>query len=164
MKNVEKTLCLLMLIMILTSPLLVATVNAESATDPEIEWLPIVPPEPIEVPDMVDPTAAMEYNVLTGEEVMYSSAHPSQQPVVTGLTSTPPNEGLLPSGNNPESIIGGDGRTVVPYSTTTTYPWRTICKLYITAADGTHWIGSGSIIGPSNGHSYHLLTAGHLSG
>ena len=165
MKNLEKPLSVLLFILILTSSILVAcahTVNAEPTTDPIVEWLPIVPPKPIEVENAVDPTAAMEYNVLTGEEFLFPSDNPSQQPVETGSTSTPPSPGLLPSANNPESVIGADGRTLVPYSTTTTYPWRTIVKLEVTAADGTHWMGSGSIIGPSNGHSYHILTAGHV--
>ncbi|MFX1508425.1 MAG: CARDB domain-containing protein, partial [Promethearchaeota archaeon] len=41
--------------------------------------------------------------------------------------------------------------------TTSNYPWRTICKLYSTAADDTHWIGSGAII-----DEFHLLTCGHV--
>ncbi|MHA2051936.1 MAG: hypothetical protein ACW986_20190, partial [Promethearchaeota archaeon] len=32
----------------------------------------------------------------------------------------------------------------VRVATTSNYPWITICKLYVTAADDTHWIGSGT--------------------
>jgi V8-like Glu-specific endopeptidase len=39
---------------------------------------------------------------------------------------------------------------------TSIYPWSTICKLEITAADNTFFIGSGAII-----DSYHVLTCGH---
>lgn len=39
---------------------------------------------------------------------------------------------------------------------TTTFPWSTICKLYIVAADDTQWIGSGAII-----DEFHVLTCGH---
>ncbi len=39
---------------------------------------------------------------------------------------------------------------------TTSYPWRTICKLFITANDGTQFIGSGFIV-----DDFHILTCGH---
>ena len=41
---------------------------------------------------------------------------------------------------------------------TTSYPWRTICKLYITAADSQRFIGSGAII-----DDFHVLTCGHCA-
>jgi len=43
-------------------------------------------------------------------------------------------------------------------STTSTYPWRTICKLFITAQDNTQWIGSGAIL-----DEFHVLTCGHCA-
>ncbi len=39
---------------------------------------------------------------------------------------------------------------------TTVYPWRTICKLYITAADENQFIGSGAML-----DEFHVLTCGH---
>ncbi|UCC20134.1 MAG: zinc-ribbon domain-containing protein [Promethearchaeota archaeon] len=39
---------------------------------------------------------------------------------------------------------------------TSIYPWSTICKLYITAADSTQFIGSGAML-----DEYHILTCGH---
>jgi glutamyl endopeptidase len=53
-----------------------------------------------------------------------------------------------------EVVHGTDDRVRV-YGTTA-YPWRTICKLEITAADGTGWGCSGAFIGPRT-----VLTNGH---
>jgi V8-like Glu-specific endopeptidase len=39
---------------------------------------------------------------------------------------------------------------------TTLFPWRLVCSLNITAADGTRWIGTGWIAGPNT-----VVTAGH---
>jgi V8-like Glu-specific endopeptidase len=54
----------------------------------------------------------------------------------------------------PEVVIGTDDRVRV--MATTTYPWRSICSLLITAADGTRWIGTGWLAGPRL-----VVTAGH---
>jgi V8-like Glu-specific endopeptidase len=51
-------------------------------------------------------------------------------------------------------IFPPDDRELV--TDTTTYPWRTICKLFITAADGEKFTGSGTII-----DNFHVLTCGH---
>jgi V8-like Glu-specific endopeptidase len=53
-----------------------------------------------------------------------------------------------------EVIIGADNR--VRISPTTTYPWRAICALKITAQNGTRWIGTGWLISPRT-----VITAGH---
>jgi V8-like Glu-specific endopeptidase len=53
-----------------------------------------------------------------------------------------------------EVVIGTDDRK--PIEDTTKFPSRSICKLYITAADGSSWVGSGTFIGPNC-----LLTAAH---
>ena len=42
--------------------------------------------------------------------------------------------------------------------TTSNYPWRTICKLFITAQDNTQYIGSGAIL-----DEFHVLTCGHCA-
>jgi glutamyl endopeptidase len=47
-----------------------------------------------------------------------------------------------------------DDRVII--NDTTSFPWRTICKLYITTQDDTYLIGSGAII-----DEWHILTAGH---
>lgn len=39
---------------------------------------------------------------------------------------------------------------------TSSFPWSTICRLFITAADDTEWIGSGAML-----DEFHILTCGH---
>lgn len=56
--------------------------------------------------------------------------------------------------NVPEVIIGTDDRIRV--GNTTVYPWRAICALAITAADGRRFIGTGWLISPRT-----VITAGH---
>lgn len=53
-----------------------------------------------------------------------------------------------------EVIIGADNRVRV--GNTTVYPWRAICGLKITAANGKRFIGTGWMISPRT-----VITAGH---
>lgn len=53
-----------------------------------------------------------------------------------------------------EVIIGADNRTRI--TTVTTYPWRAIVALKITAVNGSKWIGTGWLISPRT-----IITAGH---
>ncbi|MBC7934744.1 MAG: serine protease [Rhizobacter sp.] len=53
-----------------------------------------------------------------------------------------------------EVIIGVDNRVRV--FATTTYPWRAICSLKITASDNSKWIGTGWLVSPRT-----IITAGH---
>lgn len=53
-----------------------------------------------------------------------------------------------------EVIIGTDDR--VRITPTTSFPWRAICALRITAGDGSRWIGTGWMVGPRT-----VMTAGH---
>ncbi len=53
-----------------------------------------------------------------------------------------------------ETVHGPDDR--VQIQNTGDYPWRAHASLFMTAADGSGWIGSGTFIGPRT-----LLTAGH---
>jgi V8-like Glu-specific endopeptidase len=53
-----------------------------------------------------------------------------------------------------EVIIGPDNR--VRINPTTTYPWRAICSLKITAANGKKFIGTGWLVSPRT-----VITAGH---
>ncbi|HEX2028461.1 MAG TPA: serine protease [Nitriliruptorales bacterium] len=57
--------------------------------------------------------------------------------------------------NVAEVVIGTDDR--VRISPATALPWRWICSLRITAADGSAWIGTGWLVGPRT-----LITAGHV--
>lgn len=53
-----------------------------------------------------------------------------------------------------EVVIGADDRVRV--FATTSYPWRAICSLKITAKDGSKWIGTGWLVAPRT-----VITAGH---
>ncbi|MDQ3938168.1 MAG: serine protease [Chloroflexota bacterium] len=53
-----------------------------------------------------------------------------------------------------ETVHGPDDR--VQIQNTGDYPWRAHASLFMTAADGSGWIGSGTFIGPRT-----VLTAGH---
>jgi len=57
-------------------------------------------------------------------------------------------------GEHYEVVFGNDDRVLV--GNTRPYPWRTICKLEITAADGARFGCSGAMIGPRT-----VLTNGH---
>jgi V8-like Glu-specific endopeptidase len=57
-------------------------------------------------------------------------------------------------GQQPKSIIGADDR--IKIYNTAAYPWRTMCKLFMTFPDGSRFVGSGVLIG----YKY-VLTAGH---
>lgn len=54
-----------------------------------------------------------------------------------------------------EVVIGADDR--IQITSTTTYPWRAICSLRITAKDDSQWIGTGWLNGPGT-----VVTAGHV--
>lgn len=96
---------------------------------------------------------------------MIPSDHPSQQPIESDLNSIQPCDGLLPSeivpetGIAPLSVIGDDDR--VRIDQTIEYPWRTICAVWSYFSDGHFQAGSGALIGPSDCHGFHVLTAGH---
>ncbi len=66
------------------------------------------------------------------------------------LRSQPADASIL------EVVIGEDDRREI--AVTSQYPWRCICSLLITAADGSNWIGTGWLVGPRV-----LLTAGHCA-
>ncbi|KKM85512.1 hypothetical protein LCGC14_1288300 [marine sediment metagenome] len=107
----------------------------------------------------VDPTTTASYNSFTGIESFMStpeSSMPSPSVIeeYEGMLAEAAGDDLSSFANNPEAVIGGDGR--VRRTPTTGYPWRTVVKLYITAADTSTWIGSGAIV-----DDYHVLTAGH---
>lgn len=53
-----------------------------------------------------------------------------------------------------EVIIGTDDR--VRITPTTSFPWRAVCALRITAQDNTQWIGTGWLVAPRT-----VMTAGH---
>ncbi|KKK78843.1 hypothetical protein LCGC14_2839480, partial [marine sediment metagenome] len=124
----------------------------------ETEWRPIEESlEFISNPEVSsDPTATAFYDASSKIEGIVSSAEAISQYDETIPNVSEPYAGILAEEDEPESVIGGDGRAKI--TTTTSYPWRTIVKLYITAADSSTWIGSGAII-----DGFHVLTAGHVA-
>jgi V8-like Glu-specific endopeptidase len=118
------------------------------------DWPPIQPPDRFYVAPNEDPTAMEIYDMESGTAIVIPSDDLSQLPVEVGRTVVPPNQGQLHPGVLGESVIGVDGR--VRITPTTSYPWRTICKVYITFPNGATGWGSAAII-----DNYHILTAGH---
>jgi V8-like Glu-specific endopeptidase len=170
LKNFQQILGTLLLVLICISPIFAATANAKPLTNTEFTketddrsgYLPIVPPTPHIYDRPLDPTTIV-YDMATGTEteVQYESSTVADE---LGIQSTEPYAGLLPSDVNPATVFPPDDRTVVPYSTTTTYPWRTVCKIYMKAADGSGWMGSAAMIGAGqDGHGYWILTAAHCA-
>jgi V8-like Glu-specific endopeptidase len=96
------------------------------------------------------------FDVNTRIETVTSPRFSPSSETSSKLSIVEPYAGLLPGLYDAESVIGGDGRTVV--SNQAVFPWRTIVKLYISASDGSNWVGSGAII-----DNFHVLTAGHTA-
>ncbi len=71
---------------------------------------------------------------------------------VDGLDLNGPAAGL--SYTQPETVCGRDDRAKI--TNTTSAPYKFICKLFITAANGRNYIGSGFFIGPRC-----IITSGH---
>jgi V8-like Glu-specific endopeptidase len=108
------------------------------------------------------------YNPQTGI-TSYEEPDLSALQEIAGLHTIEPFEGILPStsnegelerfglpSDNTESVYSGyDDR--IKISTTTDYPWRTICKIY------TKWPGGGTSVGTGwFTDDFHVLTAGHV--
>ncbi len=76
----------------------------------------------------------------------------SSRPLPTRFEDLPASSAL-----RPRVVIGEDDRRQI--KSTTDYPWRCICSLVITAADGlgTKFQGTGWLAGPST-----VITAGHV--
>ena len=136
-----------------------------TALDEDIlNYEPIIPPIPREVLDANDPTAWVLFDMISREEVVVPSAEQTQLPIESVAASTMSNEDVfqMKMKTEPETVFAPDDRSLISFPSTLTFPWSSICKLLITANDGTKWMGSGSIIGPGqDGHGYHVLTAGH---
>lgn len=107
-----------------------------------------------------DVTTVVGYNVITqSEEIEYFSNTNDEQIFQTIIHP------FLGDTDNTNNLEGGNLGTSYPFppddrvkiTSTSNYPWSTICKLYVTAADNTHWVGSGAII-----DAFHVLTCGHL--
>ena len=133
-------------------------------TIPEIEWRPIE--ESLNYPISkkgltinANGTNIIEYDLTRKIETITTrkSMKSDQEEIETGMVSG--RKGLI-SKLNPSkelllaTIFPPDDRQRI--TNTDEYPWSSICKLYITADDGSRWIGSGAII-----DEFHVLTCGH---
>ena len=99
------------------------------------------------------PELSASYDLITQKEFIDSRIEDS--PEISRPSQVEPYAGLLAEAAvHPEDVIGTDTRTRI-YNTDV-YPWITIVKLYITAADSTGWIGSGWMV-----DNFHVITAGH---
>ena len=99
--------------------------------------------------------ATASYDAVTGVESIIDPQFLPSPESMPELSVVEPYAGLLAGTDNSESVIGGDGRVVVD---NTIFPWRTVVKLYIHAADGSNWVASGAIV-----DNFHVLTAGHCA-
>ncbi len=117
----------------------------------EENWIPIVPPDPVERP--LDEDAEKELELLTYDVKTKKTKKTLKNNTKLDNTKLPGRQGSLPSELITGDPIGyGDRVRVTP---TTGYPWRTICKLRMQFPSGWY-MGSGFII-----DDYHILTAGH---
>jgi glutamyl endopeptidase len=96
------------------------------------------------------PAAAPEAATQQGEELLLDAWFASfAHPALAGLLRRPEALALL-------AQLAADGDERAQVVTTEAYPWRCICALTITAADGSRWLGTGWLAGPRT-----VVTAGH---
>lgn len=108
----------------------------------------------IETVEGYDESFATESTVIEADplsEALPDAVFADLDPILFDLVKKPEsdlNQKLM------EVVIDNDDR--VQIKDTKQNPWRWICSLLIRAADGTRWIGTGWLVGPST-----LITAGH---
>lgn len=87
----------------------------------------------------------------------YDSATQEVHETTEALMVQASKEGYVQAGEAmllQETVLGPDDRRRI--TNTRGFPWRSICYLEITAADGRRYIGTGNFIGPHT-----VMTAGH---
>ena len=99
--------------------------------------------------------ATASYNAITGVESIIQPQFLPSTESMPDLETIEPYTGLLASNYAAESVWGSDDRAIVNNAI---YPWRTVVKIYVSAADGSNWVGSGAMI-----DDFHVLTAGHVA-
>ncbi|UCE05622.1 MAG: T9SS type A sorting domain-containing protein [bacterium] len=106
------------------------------------------------------PNAVIEYDIIT-KTISRSDYLENQTTTLSTLNSynASQNIGIFEGKEQIETVFSPDNR--IKISPTVDFPWRTICRLYITFPDGNHFVGSGVIIGRNDNISFHCLTAGH---
>ena len=115
----------------------------------------------------ISPTSTVEFDINSRTEKLYIDTDSEFDSILYEFQSTPEFFGLDLTDDttigeaieenstlHPETVFTPDDRSKV--SPATSFPWRTICKLEITAADMSTFIGSAAIIDEN-----HILTAGH---
>ncbi|MDZ7319245.1 MAG: hypothetical protein ONB11_08830, partial [candidate division KSB1 bacterium] len=124
-------------------------------------WLPI-PPPPLSPKRSPIPKSQIlttyEYNVAT-KAVTRFTLDRTDIPDAIPKFAVSQNQPLPLPPPEMSSIVPPDDR--IKISPTNEFPWRTICKLYITFPNGNHFVASGAIIGRDDGVGFHCLTAGH---
>ena len=126
-----------------------------------LDWPPILAPATGGTEAAVYSAGVDTYDMATGEVIRGQTGGPSYGGAESGLTSTPPYQGLLPSSVLQESVLSPDDW--VRISPTTGDPWRSIVKLFVTFPNGIRGSCSGAIIGSGDGNGFHVLTAGHCA-
>ncbi len=127
------------------------------------DWQPIPTPKFKEQNQKISATnsqAFVEYDLIT--KTFHQSISPESQSLTLTAKNTQSNSqflGVFQDKEQVEAVFTPDGR--IKISPTVDFPWRTICKLYITFPDGNHFVGSGAIIGRDDGIGFHCLTAAH---
>ncbi len=126
-------------------------------------WPPIIPPKSNKQTKKkfsINPSAIIEYDVITKRvsRSNYPEINIESFPFDTTRNSSQ-SYGSFQAKEQIETVFPPDDR--IKISPTVDFPWRTICKLYITFPDGHHFVGSGVLIGRDDGIGFHCLTAGH---
>jgi V8-like Glu-specific endopeptidase len=101
-----------------------------------------------------DTYTTIGYNLITNTEEMEYFRNMHEESSFQSITS--PFLGNKEYSSNPQISYPFIPDDRVRINDTSNYPWSTISKLYITAADSTQFIGSGAII-----DEFHVLTCGH---
>jgi len=123
------------------------------------DYVPMEPPKyNANVENNVSSQAYVIHDIVSKETTVIPL---SPLDITNGIYYSEEFFGLAPlySDDFSNTVFGADDRLEIP--DTTVYPWRTITKIFMQFPDGSHGSCTGCIIGSSDGHGYHVLTAGH---
>jgi V8-like Glu-specific endopeptidase len=96
--------------------------------------------------------------ILISEQILHAGSEPQLPDAWYAEFGHPAFEAVLrrPESTAALSRLTADADDRVQVGETEAYPWRCVCSLLITAADGTRWCGTGWLAGPRT-----VVTAGH---
>jgi V8-like Glu-specific endopeptidase len=100
---------------------------------------------------------AVTYDALTRRTIHHPLRHTTLQSLARSGRRMVPGfhrERVFRQEGGSETVFGGDDRR--RRNDTTIYPWRAVCKLFMTFPDGRHYVGTGTMIGKND-----VLTAAH---